>query len=122
ATLGKHFRQAPSTKSHATFVISTGGVQGHASGTDGAYSMTGDALLLCYAVWERPEDDAANIEWHRATIDELDKYAVGYYVGESDIVAQPRRAERSYSKAIWQRLMMLRRKYDPEAVFLGHFG
>jgi FAD/FMN-containing dehydrogenase len=121
-TLRKHFMQAPSAKSQATFVVSTGGVQDSSSGTDGSYSMTGDALMLCYAIWERPEDDGANIEWHRATLDDLDKFAVGYYVGESDIVAQPRRAERSYSKASWQRLRMLRQKYDPEALFLEHFG
>ena len=122
ATLRKHFMQAPSAKSQATFAISTGEVPAYALGTDGAYSMTGDALLLCYGIWERPEDDAANIRWHRATIDDLDKYAAGYYVGESDIVAQPRRAERSYSKAAWQRLTTLRQRYDPQAVFLGFFG
>ncbi len=27
---------------------------------DAAYSMRGDALGLCYAAWERAEDDAAN--------------------------------------------------------------
>ena len=84
--------------------------------------MSANALLLCYAIWERPEDDAANAAWHRTTIAALDKYAVGHYVGESDIVADPARAERSYSKANWERLNALRRKYDPEGLFHGQFG
>ena len=39
-----------------------------------------------------------------------------------DIVADPRRAERSYAKANWERLQALRRKYDPDGLFHGHFG
>ena len=30
--------------------------------------MTAGTLLLCYAIWERPEDDASNASWHRETI------------------------------------------------------
>jgi hypothetical protein len=40
--------------------------------------MRGDALVLCYAVWERHEDDAANTAWQRATITALDQFAVGH--------------------------------------------
>jgi FAD/FMN-containing dehydrogenase len=120
ATSREHFMRAPSSKSSGGFVFSTG--KDRSPFPDGAYSMTGDALILCYAVWERPEDDAANAAWHRAMIAELDQYAVGHYVGESDIVADQRRAERSYSKTNWERLQKLRQKYDPEGLFHGHFG
>ena len=82
---------------------------------------SGDALLLCYAIWESPEDDAANSAWHTATIAALDQYAVGHYVGESDIVTSPDRAARSYSQANWERLKRLRRQYDSEGLFHGHF-
>jgi FAD/FMN-containing dehydrogenase len=54
-------------------------------------------------------------------IADLDQYAVGHYVGESDIVADPGRAARSYSKTNWERLQTLRRKYDPEGIFCGDF-
>ena len=115
--LHRRFIQAPSPKSQATFVLSTGGNQHAAPRRDGAYSMTGDALMLCYAIWERPEDDAVNGAWHRAAIADLDRYAIGHYVGESDIVADPRRAEKSYSQASWEKLAALRRKYDPDRLF-----
>ena len=119
ATLRNHFVGAASVKSHAVLVFSTGE---RSPLPDGAYSMAADALLLCYAVWERPEDNAANAAWHRAVIAALDRYAVGHYVGESDIVGNPRRAERSYAKANWERLQRLRRKYDPDGLFVTHFG
>jgi FAD/FMN-containing dehydrogenase len=119
ATSRDQFLRAASSKSHQVFVFITGE---RLPLPDGAYSMTGDALLLCYAIWERPEDDGANIAWHRATIAALDKYAVGHYVGESDIIASPQRAARSYSAENWQRLKALRQQYDPEGLFHGHFG
>jgi hypothetical protein len=44
--------------------------------------MTAQALLLCCAVWERAEDDAANAAWHREAITALDEFVAGHYVGE----------------------------------------
>ncbi len=115
--LRDHFVYAPSPKSLAVFAMSTGDRRPL---PDAAYSMGGDALLLCYAIWERPEEDAANAAWHRATITALDRYAVGHYVGESDIIGDPRRAERSYAAANWRRLQELRRRYDPDGLFAVH--
>jgi FAD/FMN-containing dehydrogenase len=77
--------------------------------------------VLCDAVREPPEDDAAHDPWHRATIAALDQYAVGDDVGESDIIADPHRAERSYTKENWRRLRALWQQYDPEGLFHGHF-
>jgi Catechol dioxygenase N terminus len=82
ATLRDHFMLAPSPKSQTTFVLSTGKDRDSSPLPDGAYSMTGDALMLCYAIWERPEDDVANRAWHRAMTADLDNFAVGHYVGE----------------------------------------
>jgi FAD/FMN-containing dehydrogenase len=114
-----YFLRAPSSKSLQFFVFPTGE---RLPFLNGAYSMSGNALVLCYAIWERPEDDADNSAWHRATIAALDKHAVGHYVGESDIVASPDRAARSYSPANWERLKKLRQQYDPEGLFLGYFS
>ena len=58
ATLRDHFTLAPSPKSQTTFVLSTGKDRDSSPLPDGAYSMTGDALMLCYAIWERPEDES----------------------------------------------------------------
>jgi len=120
ATARDHFLRAPSAKSFMILVFTTGAEA--ASFPDAAYSMTADALALCYAIWERPEHDQANTAWHRAMITALDQYAVGHYVGESDIVAHPERAERSYSKPNWERLKRLRQKYDPDSLFHESFS
>ena len=117
AAVRNAFLQAPSPKSLALCAFSTG-VEGSAAALpDAAFSMTARALLLCYAIWERPEDDDANRAWHRETIAALNPFAVGHYVGESDIVEGPSRAERSFMPANWQRLQSLRRTYDPDGVF-----
>lgn len=122
AFVREHFLNAPSPKSLAAYVFSTGAGDNVAVMPDAAFSMTAKTLLLCYAIWERPDDDAANAEWHRETIAALDPFAVGHYVGESDIVSKPARAELSFAHANWQRLQTLRRKYDPHDLFHGHFS
>jgi len=118
ASARDRFLEAPSTKSLLVAVPSTGA---RAPLPDGAYSMNGEALLLSYAIWD-DESYAANARWHRATVAALDRFAIGHYVGESDIVADPRRVERCYSPAAWKRLHELRRKYDPEGRFAAHFA
>lgn len=122
AALRDRFLRAPSPKSLAACVFGTGATQAGGKLSDGAYSMAAKTLLLCYAIWERPEDDASNALWHRGTIADLDRFALGHYVGESDIVACPERAERSFTPASWERLKSLRRKYDPDGLFHSGFG
>ena len=115
-----HFMKAPSSKSIQLLSFSTGAAPLRLP--DCAYSMSGNALLICSAIWERPQGDEVNAAWHKATIAALDEFAVGHYVGETDIIADPGRAERSYSKASWTRLKALREKYDPEGLFHGVFN
>jgi FAD/FMN-containing dehydrogenase len=121
STVRDSFLQAPSRKSLALFAFSTGVEGGAAVLPDAAFSMTAGTLLLCYAIWERLEEDIANAAWHRETIAALYPFAVGHYVGESDIVAKPPRAEQSFAPANWQRLQSLRRIYDPDGLFHGNF-
>jgi FAD/FMN-containing dehydrogenase len=79
--------------------------------------MTAPMLCLCYAIWERPEDDEANAVWHRETMAVLEQFAIGHYAGESDIIAEPGRMVRSFAPENWQRLQSLRRTYDPDSRF-----
>jgi FAD/FMN-containing dehydrogenase len=121
AELRDHFLRAPSKKSLAACVFPTGNEAENASLPDAALSITAKTLLLCYAIWDQPEDDAANAMWHREAITALNRFAVGHYVGESDIVTKPTRAERCFAPANWERLNSLRRRYDPDGLFHGHF-
>lgn len=117
-----YFLQAPSTKSVAGCSFSTGVAGNSTILPEAAFSMTAGALLLYYAIWERPEDDASNAAWHQEMLASLDPFAAGHYVGESDIASNPVRAERSFIPTHWRRLQALRRRYDPEALFHGYFS
>ena len=121
ARLRDDFMRAPSQKSLGTVWFSSGPDGIAAPQPDAAFSMTAGTLTLCYAIWERPEDDTAHAEWHAKMISELDRFAVGHYVGESDIVRDPMRHGRSFASANWQRRQTLRRKYDPDGLFHGPF-
>jgi FAD/FMN-containing dehydrogenase len=118
----EQFLRAPSQRSLAVCVLSTGAGDNVAVRPDTAFSMTAKMLILCYAAWDRPDDDAANSAWHRQTVGMLDSFAVGHYVGESDIVAKPARAQQSFARANWQRLQSIRGKYDPENLFHEWFS
>lgn len=120
AAVRNAFLQAPSPKSLALCAFTTGVGGSAAARPDAAFSMTAKTLLLCYAIWEQQEDDDVNADWHRKTIAELNRFVVGHYVGESDIVEEPARAERSFAPANWQRLQALRRTYDPDDLFHRH--
>jgi len=109
------FIEAPSVKSTELCAFITGGMPSPL--LDCAFSMGGDALVICSAMWQQPADDIANARWHRATISAQDEYARGHYIAESDIVTDPSRAERSFAKSTWQRLQALRKKYDPDGLF-----
>lgn len=121
ATARDHFLRAPSSKSLAVCVLATG-PESNPPLPEAAFSMAARTAFLGYAIWEQPEHDAANKAWHREMFAALDPFAVGHYVGESDIVSKPGRAERSFAPANWQRLNSLRQKYDPDGLFHGPFN
>jgi len=115
-----HFLRAPSPESLALCAFPTGTGHNLARLPDAAFSMTAKTLLLCYAIWAEPGDDAANAAWHHEMMAALEPFTVGHYVGESDTLSRPARAERSFAQANWQRLRSLRRKYDPHDAFHDH--
>lgn len=49
----------------------------------------------------------------------LEPFAIGHYIGESDIVSRPACVPHSFAPANWQRLQTLREQYDPDGVFHG---
>ncbi|HZP41875.1 MAG TPA: FAD-binding oxidoreductase [Candidatus Binatia bacterium] len=121
ATVRDHFLRSPSQQCLGTVWFSTGPNGVASRHPDAAFSMTAQTLTLCYGIWKRPEEDAAMATWHGKMMADLDRLAVGHYVGESDIVRDPRRHERSFAEPSWRRLQELRRRYDPEGLFLGPY-
>jgi FAD/FMN-containing dehydrogenase len=89
---------------------------------DCAFSMVGPVYLGCYAIWNDEPSDAANVAWLRKTTGALSDSTIGYYLGETDLAADPSRARRSFGDTNWQKLAELRRKYDAQGVFHGYLG
>ncbi len=78
--------------------------------------MTGPVYGLCYAIWQDPWEDEANLRWLRETGAALAPLTTGHYVGEADL-ENPARLRRCFSPAAWDRLSALRAEYDPAGMF-----
>ena len=89
---------------------------------DMAFSMLGRVLVDCYSVWENEADDEANIGWLRDAMKTLAPFAVGHYVAETDLLANPSRPTRSFSPAAWERLTSLRQRLDAQSLFYSYLG
>ena len=113
-----HFAEAPSP---LTLVLCESHPQTHAY-PDAAYSMDGNSFLAPYSMWVKPEDDAANLSWLRKAMALVEPYKKGHFISEADIVAEPSRAEQSFAPPNWQRIQILREKYDPHGVFYSYVG
>ena len=110
---------APSSKSMVLCVLPPSPPAAAPTMPDAAFSTAGRVGILVYAIWGDRKDDASNIAWHEAVMKVLEPFAIGHYIGESDIVATPSRARHSFAPANWQRLHALRKQYDPDGLFHG---
>jgi FAD/FMN-containing dehydrogenase len=112
-----HLTHAPSPKS---FALAVPFPPPRAAGPppQAAFSPTGAAAaVLTYAVWEQEQDDAANVAWSKALVADLEPLASGFYVGETDLLAGPDRARRSFAEPTWLRINELRTALDPDGLF-----
>jgi FAD/FMN-containing dehydrogenase len=87
---------------------------------DDAMAFTGREApfwLGVEAAWEEPSLDEAHRDWGRATMDALAPFtAEGHYV--NDVVESGDDVARSvYGRAKYERLVKLKRSYDPDNVF-----
>ncbi len=119
--LREHIVRAPSAKSLVLVVMPPIAPAG-AQLPDMAFSMIGRTLVACYSVWEDEADDEANIDWLRNVMEALEPLAVGHYVAETDLLADPSRPTRSFSTAAWKRLMTLSERLDPQGLFHPYLG
>jgi FAD/FMN-containing dehydrogenase len=87
-----------------------------------AYSLAAPLYVTSYCIWKDAADDAVNMAWQRETARALEQFAVGHYIGETDLTASPTRAAESFAPGVWERLQAVRQQYDPQGVFFGHVG
>jgi FAD/FMN-containing dehydrogenase len=114
--------EAPSPKSVIVFCLSTGQRQLLQPRPDAALSMDGSSYGGIWTIWEKAEDDALNYRWHRECVNILTQFTSEHYIGETDIVDDSSRVQKSYSSDKWIRLEQIRQKYDPTGLFFGFLG
>ena len=118
ALIAEPFRRAPSGRSYVL-----GSMPAHGKGaslvTEGeaAYSMHDRTSLIVYAIWDEPDEDAANAAWLDEIATILEAVSSGHFLSEADARRRPERVRRSFSEASWQRIVALRDSLDPQRVF-----
>lgn len=84
-----------------------------------ALSMQSDHYLAVYVIWEDKADDAQCESWLSSVMQQLERHAVGSYLGEHDFQA---RASKSWGNEEYQKLVDIKRKWDPENRICGCLG
>jgi FAD/FMN-containing dehydrogenase len=71
------------------------------------------------AIWESPDDDEAGIRWSRRIAELLEPVSVsgGGYVNYSPADESAERVQAAYGSDRWERLVAVKRRYDPDNVF-----
>jgi FAD/FMN-containing dehydrogenase len=113
---------APSAKSVIVFCQSTGPRNLLEPHPEVALSMDATSYGGSWAIWEKEEDDGANLKWQDEVIEILKSFTTQHYIGETDIVQDPSRVQASYSADKWKRLEQVRAQYDPQGLFFGYLG
>lgn len=85
-----------------------------------AFSMFASAYVHVHSIWNDPTQDTVNQTWVRDTSGSLDPLKVGHYVGEADLTTAPDRAKQCFSPSAWNKLIQLKRKYDPDDMFFSY--
>jgi FAD/FMN-containing dehydrogenase len=112
----------PPSPSAITLVSLGGGAQPSLipSPEKAALSKGGGSFIGAYAFWDDPEHDKASRAWVHSVIRAAEPYGAGYYIGEADLSVSPHRARDCFSPPAWNRLVALRRKFDPDHRFFSY--
>ncbi|ORY62579.1 FAD binding domain protein [Pseudomassariella vexata] len=84
---------------------------------DMALSMHSDHYFALYTVWKDPADDARCTGWVYDVLRDVERHAIGSYLGDADF--QHRRTK-FWSEESGKKLMEVRRKWDPEGRICGY--
>lgn len=84
---------------------------------DMALSMQSDHYFAIYSVWETPEQDAKCQSWVRETLESVEKFSEGAYLGDSDFQV---RRPKFWTDENARKLMVLRRQRDPHGRICGY--
>jgi len=84
---------------------------------DMALSIQSDIYFATYVVCESEAQDALCRTWVDGVMDRLEPFAVGCYLGDSDLTV---RQDRFMSEQAWDRFQAIRARRDPDRLFAGY--
>jgi FAD/FMN-containing dehydrogenase len=84
---------------------------------DMALSVQSDIYFAAYVVCESPGQDGLCRGWLSGTMDRLEPFSTGCYLGDSDFTVRP---DRFMSDAAWERFKQIRAQRDPDGIFPGY--
>ncbi|PSS03409.1 hypothetical protein BD289DRAFT_193217 [Coniella lustricola] len=122
AVLERAFTTLPNRLSFALyFSMNPTSRRSHYKGKDGesanmALSMQSDHYFALYTIWKEAEEDERIQGWTASVMSEVERHAVGSYLGDADFQV---RQTRFWGEAEGKRLMEVRRKWDPEGRICG---
>jgi FAD/FMN-containing dehydrogenase len=118
--VAEHAYRAVSPRSY-TAMFHLGGAVARAPREATAYSGRDvDHNIVVDAVWlpeQRDSIGAAETAWAREFLDALESHRAGVYVNFLDFDDNPGRVHEAYGDDTYQRLAVVKSKYDPENVF-----
>jgi len=119
-TMIEHFSKAPSLLSHSFLEGFTGAVRRVPSDETAFAQRDADYNFTLISMWTDPAEDERHIRWGREYWQAMQPYSAGgvyvNYLGSSADEGADR-VKAAYGPAKYQRLVALKRKYDPENLF-----
>ena len=116
--LARHMYSAPTRDCHVLGAFN----MGTRIRPDSCFSWAVDSYVGCYAIWDEEDDDGRNFSWLEKALPLIDPFAEGHYVNEVEGRGHPDRYRQCFTTANWERLLELRKKYDPGGVFHSYLG
>jgi FAD/FMN-containing dehydrogenase len=113
----QHAKEIPSPHA-AVILFPLGGAIGqHANNHSAVGNRNADFVLNIAGAWDKPEDDAANMEWARATWRDMKKYSTGgTYINFLTEEETGDRIQAAYG-ANFDRLARVKAAWDPNNMF-----
>lgn len=115
-----HFLKTPSKITVLMYAIFTGPNVPQPTPKDAAFCMNGHYYGGPWTMWKTEAEDGPNRAWQKKCIELLKPFTAGHYVSESDTVTYPDHAVNAYTKANWEKIAELRKKYDPTGLFFNY--
>src|SRR5262249_15651205 len=119
--LRDRIQQAPSSETVILIAI-TGPPTIDPAAPKMAYSHAAPFYIGVWTCWQDAAADALNLRWHREPGQALEPVAAGHYIGETDLLASPTRAQHTFAPGVWERVRAVQDEYDPHGVFERHIG